>query len=74
MALKDYISNLSEAKTTEKTLMLKRIATACGVNVSTVYRWANGASTPDKLKMEKISELTGLPVDELFKSASCAKN
>ena len=74
MAFKDYISKLSDNRTTERTLVIEKIAQACGVDKSTVYRWANGVSTPDKLKMEKVSEITGIPVVELFNLEPCSRN
>lgn len=68
MALKDYLLSLSDVRTTERTLMIERIASACGVHTSTVYKWMNGNSKPDKLKQEKISEIVGIPVNDLFKA------
>jgi len=32
----------------------------------TVYRWLAGEIVPEKLKREKVAEITGQPVDELF--------
>lgn len=66
MAFKDYIQSISDRRTTERTLMLNRIAEECGVNLSTVYKWINGQSVPDKLKKQKIAEITGKSVEELF--------
>jgi|GEM_PF-553159 Helix-turn-helix. len=66
MAFKDYILSISDKRTTERTMMLTKIAEECGVNLSTVYKWVNGQSVPDKLKREKIASLTGKTVEELF--------
>jgi len=43
-----------------------RIAKECGVSIATVYRWIKGWGMPDKLKKEKIAEIIGKPVEELF--------
>lgn len=75
MAFKDYISKLSDQRTTERTLMIERIAKECGVHTSSIYKWMNGKVKPDKLKMQKVSEITGISVDELFNNqAQCTKN
>ena len=66
MALKDYIMSISDKRTTERTLMLNRIAEECGVNLSTVYKWIYGQAKPDKLKKQKIAEITGISVEKLF--------
>lgn len=64
MALKDYYQDLENSS--PRNLFRQRLIAECGVNVTTVFRWINGEVIPDKLKQEKISELTGIPVDELF--------
>lgn len=73
MALKDYVMSISDKRTTERTLMLNKIASECGVTLSTVYKWINGQSVPDKLKRQKIAEIAGIPVEELFKEDSNLK-
>ncbi len=74
MDLRDYILSLPDERTTARTLKIEEIAQACGVHPSTIYKWMNGNTRPDKLKMEKVSELTNIPVNELFNlSASCEK-
>ncbi|MBP1593043.1 MAG: helix-turn-helix protein [Bacteroidetes bacterium] len=70
MALKDYILTLSSERTTERALMIDRIARECGVHTSTIYKWINGKTTPDILKQKKVSEITGLSVDKLFNKES----
>lgn len=66
MTLKDYVLSKSPHSTTERGETVKKIAEACKVDISTVYRWAKGKANPDALKMEKISELTGISSKELF--------
>lgn len=65
MNLKEFYSDLQNQPTPQKEFRDK-IASACGVTEMTVYRWLSGEIIPEKLKREKIAELTGLPVDELF--------
>lgn len=66
MTFKYYIDNKSNVAVSEKALAIKRIADACIVDISTVYRWLNGKCLPDPLKMKKISEITNIPVEQLF--------
>ena len=44
----------------------EKIARECGVSEMAVYRWLSGEIVPEKLKREKIAEITGLSVEELF--------
>lgn len=62
--LQDYFGTLSEKS--PKRQMIEKIADECGVSLMTVYRWISGEVVPDKLKKEKIAEITGIAVDELF--------
>lgn len=71
MAFKDYISRLSDQRTTERALVIERIAKECGVHNSTVYKWINAKVTPDKLKQQKVAEITGLPIESLFELKEC---
>lgn len=66
MAFKDYIESLPETRTTQRRVVINQIAERCGVHFTTVYRWMNGKSKPDKLKQEKIAEITGIPIESLF--------
>jgi hypothetical protein len=66
LALKDYVHRLSDTKTTERSLFIKRIAEECAVTESTVYRWINQKAKPSPLAKRKLSELTNIPVTELF--------
>ncbi len=66
MALKDYITGLSTETTTERKIMIQKISESCGVSINAVYRWINGSSKPDKLKMQRLSEITGIPIEKLF--------
>lgn len=65
MALQDYYKELGKRPSPQKEFRMK-LAEACGVSEMTVFRWLSGDIIPEKLKREKISELSGLPIDELF--------
>lgn len=62
MAFKDYVDSLPNLRD-EK---IKEIAKATCSHINTVYRWMNGTITPPPLKQKVISEVTGLPVEQLF--------
>jgi len=62
MTLKEYYENLDKRKD-----FILEVMGKCGIKTeSSVYRYLSGSSTPDKLKKEVISEITGIPVEELF--------
>lgn len=62
MTLKDYYESLDKRQDFIQEVMAK-----CGLKTeSSVYRYLSGRSTPDKLKKEVLSSITGIPVDELF--------
>lgn len=65
MALKEYYQDLGKQSSPQQEFR-KKVARECGVTELTVYRWLSGEMIPHKLKQEKIAELTGVPVDELF--------
>lgn len=65
MVLKDYYKELGKKSTPQKEFR-EMVASTCGVSVMTVFRWLSGEVVPDKLKREKVAEVTGLPVEELF--------
>ncbi len=65
MALKEYYEKLAE-KSTPKKEFREKIAAECGVTEMTVFRWLSGEVVPDKLKREKIAEVTGNSVEDLF--------
>ena len=66
MTFANYIETKDPNITSEKRQVIETIAKACMVDVSTVYRWINGKCIPDPLKIQKISELTNIPVEQLF--------
>jgi len=66
MTFTNYIETKSSDITSEKRQVIEAIAKACMVDVSTVYRWVNGKCIPDPLKIQKISEITNIPVEQLF--------
>jgi len=65
MDLREFYNELQTQPTPQKEFR-DRIASACGVTEMTVYRWLSGDIIPEKLKREKIAEITGLSVDDLF--------
>lgn len=64
MNLKDYMESINLPN--PKHEMIDRIAKTCGVSKVSVYRWISGKIVPDKLKREKVAEITGIPEKELF--------
>lgn len=64
MALKEYYQDLGQ--TTPQQEFRKLLARECGVTELAVYRWLSGEVRPHKLKQEKIAELTGKSIEELF--------
>lgn len=65
MDLKEFYNDLQSQPTPQKEFRDK-IASACGVTEMTVYRWLSGEIIPEKLKREKVAEITSIPVDDLF--------
>lgn len=72
MALKEYYQSLEEESPRSK--FRKRIIHECGVARLTAYRWLSGEITPEKLKRDKIAEVSGLSVEELFPSLNTEDN
>lgn len=67
MGLKSYYKELPrKVGETPKQKFVRELSEECGVAPETVYRWISGTSRPDKLKQKKISEITGIPVEELL--------
>lgn len=62
MTFTDYIDSKSNVAISEKTLTINKIAEACVVDISTVYRWINGKCLPNPLKQQKIKEVTGIEI------------
>jgi transcriptional regulator with XRE-family HTH domain len=65
MALKEYYEKIGELPTPKKEFR-EKVAESCGVTEMTVFRWISGKIIPEKLTREKLSEITGLSVEELF--------
>ena len=65
MTLREHYDKLVALKTPAQEFR-EGVAEACGVTEKTVYSWLSGEIIPEKLKREKIAELTGIPADELF--------
>lgn len=68
MTLKEYYQSLAERSTPRKELRNKIVA-ECGIKELTVYRYLSGEIVPDKLKRERIAQITGIPEEELFPNA-----
>lgn len=68
--LQEYNKDLTNAPIN----LRDRIAKECDVTMPAVYRWLKGWSIPDKLKREKIAEIIGKPVEELFPNIEKVKN
>lgn len=64
MALKEYYEKLSDVS--PKAAFRRRIMKECDVDRSTIHRWFQGEIIPEKLKREKIAEIAGKKVEELF--------
>lgn len=69
--LKNYYDNLTVED--PRVQFRNKLAKECGVTIMTVYRWINGEVIPDKLKREKIAEIVGVSVDELFPEIETVK-
>jgi transcriptional regulator with XRE-family HTH domain len=65
MTLKEYYDKVGESPNPKQGFRMK-VSEACDVTEMTVYRWLSGEIIPEKLKREKLSEITGLPVEQLF--------
>jgi hypothetical protein len=65
MTLKNYYESLED--TSPKVKFRDAIVEKCGVTVDTFYKWMNGGTRDiPKLAKEKISEISGIPVNDLF--------
>jgi hypothetical protein len=62
MTFKDYLDSLPNMRVEQ----IRRIEEATCSSSVTIYRWLNGSVTPPPLKQRIISEITGIPVKELF--------
>ena len=47
-------------------LTQKELAVLCGVSESTVINWEKGRSEPTVSQAQQISELTGIPLDDII--------
>lgn len=66
MNLSEYYQSLKYRKISPRRKFVQRVARECDVVEVTVYRWISGDFYPDKLKRERVSQITQIPVDELF--------
>jgi hypothetical protein len=65
MALKEYYKKLSDMPTPQQELR-DRLSRECLVSEKTVYSWLSGKATPHKGKQAIISEIIGIPIEQLF--------
>ncbi len=65
MTLKEHYQHVKE-KPTPAQEFIRQIADATCREISTVRQWLSGVQEPNAKAKEKISEIVGLPVDELF--------
>lgn len=68
MALMDYYNKLSDVS--PKAAFRRRVMNECDVDRTTVHRWFSDDIIPDKLKREKIAEIAGVKVEELFPTST----
>lgn len=67
MTLKEYYDSLPP-RVSPKTDFVKEICQKCGVAALTVRNWISGFYVPEsQANREIISQVTGIPEDELFK-------
>lgn len=66
MTLKDYYKSLPDASY-PKTDFVNKVANACKVSVATVRNWvAYGMRPSEERNIEILSEMTGIPMSELW--------
>ena len=65
MTLKQ-IYNLEKEKPTPAQLLVTKIADATCREEATVRQWLSGTQSPNAKAKEKISQILGIPVEELF--------
>jgi len=63
MNLQDYFKDLR--KTNPQREFIEKVSKECGVSDNTIYYWIKNNNAP-KLAKEKIAEITGIEVTELF--------
>jgi transposase len=66
MNFREYIESLDAEKESVRGREIERIANACYVHISTVYRWVNGTVKVPKLKREKIAQVLNKKESELW--------
>jgi hypothetical protein len=65
LTFKDYYKQLG--KRDPQIELRNRIISECGISTATFYKWLNRKTdTIPKLARQKISEITGIPVEDLF--------
>ncbi len=69
MTLKDYYESLDD--NSPRGNLKDKIISECGISPATFYNWVNGnTSDIPKTAKERISEITGIKVNELFPAIS----
>lgn len=66
MNLKEHYENLPDRPTSPKQELRNKLMAEFNVTEMTVYRWLKGGVKPEQDKWERISQITGIPVDKLF--------
>ena len=61
-ALRQYLS--------DHEMTQQKFADLIGVKQPTVWEWLNGKSTPSVARLRRISEATGLSIDELLQESA----
>jgi hypothetical protein len=65
LTFKDYYRQLG--KRDPQIELRNRIINECGISTATFYKWLNRKTDNiPKLARQKISEITGIPVEDLF--------
>lgn len=68
MTLKEFYQTLEHRPMTPKQQLRKNLMDAFGVTEMTISRWVGG-DIPPKDKWDKIADIVGIPVGELFADA-----
>ena len=69
MVFSDYMNSLSTKAVSEKRAMIDKLAKATGRDEQSVYSWIAGRNKPDRLVRKVISDVLGMPEEELFPDA-----
>lgn len=65
MTLRGYYENLPSA-TYPKSDFIRKVTSVCGCTEAAVRSWLRGSSKPAKEREKKLSNLTGIPEENLW--------